>query len=397
MRISALGCCLIDYLYGDYNYQFKEFQSLSSVYPGDGGLIKGGLVFAEDLEKFGGKPFPELLDSLVRGTSPMTNLGGPAIISLIHVSQILHNEPISCRFFGIVGKDFQSALIAKYLGETTIEAKFIKSEKYPTPTTHVLSDRLAEGGKGDRSFINVIGAAGALHTRDIPDDFFNSDLFILGGTALLPSLHKELEILLSKAKHAGSVTIVGTIFDFKNERKDPVGRWPYGKQNAYFLTDLLVCDAQEAIRLSGTSDVESAAKWLIKSGVSAFIITQGSKDTTVWSSSDSLFGANELRYYPVCNYIDDMIHKDPALLRDTTGCGDNFLGGVIISIARQRIGSSKKNLDLQDLVIWGEASGGLALLFHGGMFHEINKGQKEQLLQPIVQAYRKQLGGIIIE
>jgi sugar/nucleoside kinase (ribokinase family) len=87
-----------------------------------------------------------------------------------------------------------------------------------------------------------------------------------------------------------------------------------------------------------------------------------------------------------------MIHNDPSLLKDTTGCGDNFLGGVIISIARQRIGSSKKNLDLQDLVIWGGASGGLALLFHGGMFHETNKGQKEQLLQPIVQAYKKQLG-----
>lgn len=390
MKISAVGCCLIDYLYADCDYQDTEFQSLLSTNTGDGGLIQGGLVFAEDLEVFAGKPFSELIDTLSRGKHPATNLGGPAIISLIHVSQVMHNLPVSCSFFGIIGKDHDGTLIKEYIGKTDVEAAFLELGTHPTPTTYVLGDRHALGGKGERSFINVIGAAGELTSHEIPNELFNTDLFVLGGTALLPALHEELELLLTRAKRAGAMTIVGTIFDFKNEKKNPQGRWPY-KKDAYKLTDLLVCDTQEAIRLSGTTDIESAAKWFIAAGVPAFIITHGSQDILAWASSDSLFHTTELTYYPVCKHVDDMLHADPSLLMDTTGCGDNFLGGVIVSITRQLLEKSDGLLDLQDAVLWGGASGGLALLFHGGLFHESSKGQKEQLLMPIVAAYKKQL------
>lgn len=392
MRISALGCCLIDYLYADYDYRSEEFQNLLSTQTGDGGLIKGGLVFAEDLEEFTGKPFPELFDTLVGGTFPTTNLGGPAIISLIHASQILHKKPVSCRFFGIVGNDKENELIRNHIGKTDVEATFIELDDHPTPTTYVLGDRRAQGGKGERSFVNVIGAAGELHEKDIPKELFDTDLFILGGTALVPSLHEELDALLARAKQAGAMTIVGTIFDFKNEKKNPSGRWPYGKKDAYTLTDLLVCDAQEAIRMSGTADIESSARWFMQVGVPAFIITHGAKDIITWSSAESLFGATNLKSYPVCKHVDEMLHEDPTLLMDTTGCGDNFLGGVIISITLQRLASPGGILDLEDAVVWGGSSGGLALLFHGGMFHETDTGQKEQLLLPIVDAYKKQLG-----
>lgn len=394
MKISALGCCLIDYLYADYDYQHPAFQKHLSTNSGDGGIIRGGLVFAEDLEAFAGKPFNELLEELVEESAAKTNIGGPAIISIIHVAQILYKEGIIPTFFGITGKDKEKILIQDYLKKIIIDTSFKVSESQRTPTTYVFNDRNALKGKGERSFINVIGAAGELYEKDIPDQLFDCDLFVLGGTALVPSLHEEIEILLGRAKKAGAITVVGTIFDFKNEKKNPRKRWPYGERNAYALTDLLVCDALEALRMSGSSNLESAVSWFMEVGVPAFIITHGAKDIIAWASSESIFGSHDLTYYPVCAYVDNILKDNPSLFKDTTGCGDNFLGGAIISIAQQRSASAGAKLELKDVVVWGGASGGLALLFHGGMFHEAHQGEKEELLIPIVNAYTNQLNSL---
>jgi sugar/nucleoside kinase (ribokinase family) len=291
----------------------------------------------------------------------------------------------------VVGGDDDAESVRRHVGNTSVNAQFFVHKHERTPTTYVLNDSTSANGKGERTFINVIGAANHFDTSYIDDTFYQKDIIVFGGTALVPHFHEQIDIALAKAKDAGAMTIVGTIYDFKNQKKNPSGRWPFGNGNGYALTDLLVCDAQEALRMSGKNDLEQASAWLCGSGVGAFIITHGAQEIIAWSSPYSLFGENNLMHLPVCEYVDDLLHADPSLRKDTTGCGDNFLGGVIASICMQREQQRSGRLDLKDCVIWGGASGGFALMHHGGFYHEDVPGDKFRKLEPVVDAYREQL------
>lgn len=389
MRVSALGCCLIDYLYGDGSFSHQVFKAFSSTRADDGGLRSGGLVFAEDLETHTGLSFDQILAELLReGAQPTVNIGGPAIISLIHIAQILADRGHQYEFLGSAGTDQQYDLLTEYIRQTSIDATFTRSEKLHTPSTYVFNDSSAQNGKGERSFVNLLGSALAFTEEDVDKKFYTTDLLILGGTALVPNLHKDLDVVLKKAKEGGAITVVGTIFDFLNEKRNPDGRWPF---YGYQWVDLLVCDALEALRMSGCATLDAAARWLSTSGVGALIITHGANEILAWSNQESIFGFNELTHYPVCSYVDDLIASDPSLRGDTTGCGDNFLGGVVASILMQLEDRERTSLDLSNTILWGGASGGMTLMQEGGMFHQEYAGQKMEKLLPIVDHYRSQL------
>jgi hypothetical protein len=88
---------------------------------------------------------------------------------------------------------------------------------------------------------------------------------------------------------------------------------------------------------------------------------------------------------PVSAYLDNLMEQDPSLRKDTTGCGDNFLGGVLVSIARQ-LGNTTP-LSMLDICAWGAASGGFTCTYHGGTYLETETGEKLKHLLPIVGAY----------
>ena len=81
---------------------------------------------------------------------------------------------------------------------------------------------------------------------------------------------------------------------------------------------------------------------------------------------------------------------------DSTGCGDNFAGGVMGSIARQIYNSqpstlnSRLTLDLVESTRWGIVSGGFACFYYGGTYIEKQKGEKLALLQDLYNQYLKQ-------
>ena len=51
--------------------------------------------------------------------------------------------------------------------------------------------------------------------------------------------------------------MVATVFDFRNEMRDPNGRWPLGEsEESYKYIDLLAVDWDEARRLSGEEELE---------------------------------------------------------------------------------------------------------------------------------------------
>ena len=81
IKISGVGCSLLDLIYSDVDFQSQAFRRLSSQKPGDGGLVPGGLVFVDDLERFANTDFKTIVKTITGKSSPdAMNLGGLAAI-----------------------------------------------------------------------------------------------------------------------------------------------------------------------------------------------------------------------------------------------------------------------------------------------------------------------------
>lgn len=392
-KISGTGCALVDYLFTPVSFTDKAFTQCLSREPGDGGLSPGKLVFKEEFDQFTQQDYTEVRDRITGGQDPVAlNIGGPSIVSLIHCAQMLHGLPAEVCFYGAKGDDQGSRFIEDKLTQTPLRIGTYKTASQNTPFTDVLSDPNYDEGHGERVFINNIGAAWEFAPSDLDAPFFDSDMVVFGGTALVPHIHEALGELLTQAKSKEAITVVNTVYDFLNEKKDPSSPWPLGDSDeTYRHIDLLITDMEEALRLSGTTTVDDAMAFFKSTGVGAVIITHGSNALHFFSSS-ALFGSLAHTHLPVSERVKGEITRSPEQTGDTTGCGDNFAGGVIASIAKQRMARGQDAISLTQAIALGVASGGFACFYHGGTYYEANPGQKAEKVAPYYQDYMTQVG-----
>lgn len=390
-KISGVGCALVDYLFKPVNFKSDHFKRYSSKYPGDGGLSPGKLVFRDEFEIFSGENYLKVRDVITNGNPPVAlNIGGPSIVSLIHASQLLEGLNAEVNFYGGKGNDKGGQLIIEKLQKTPLKiGKYKLSDKY-TPFTDVLSDPDFDLGHGERIFINNIGAAWDFFSEDLDEAFFESDITVFGGTALVPHIHESLLDLLQKAKKNNAITIVNTVYDNLSEKKDPKKAWPLGNSiKTYQYVDLLIADMEEALRLSGKDNIDEALKFFKEVQVGGVIVTYGANPLYYYSNS-SLLGTSEGKM-PVSEKIKNIIIQEPYKIGDTTGCGDNFAGGVIASIAQQLIEGTSKQIDFKKALALGVVSGGYACFYNGGTFFEKFPGEKIENMRPYYNEYLKQL------
>ncbi len=389
--VSGVGCCLVDLLYKDIDFSSDSFRSFISLKRGDGGLTPGHLVFNEEFVKFAGSPFETVLNQITGGRTPdKKNIGGPSIVSLIHAAQLTDPENCEVRFYGRGGNDDAGKYLLSSLQKTPVVLHDYRLTENITPSTVVLSDPGYDNGHGERMFINSIGAAWDYKPEDLDEEFFHSDIVVFGGTALVPVIHDHLTELLKKAKLNGCLTIVNTVFDFRNEKLNPDRKWPLGNSDeSYQFIDLLIADQEEALRLSGQTTAEAAVRFFLDRKVSALIITNGSNPVSIFSDG-RLFEPLALTQLPVSKKVVDELryNKDG----DTTGCGDNFVGGVIASIVNQLQGGTQ-HPDLQEACGWGIVSGGFACFYMGGTYFEQKPGEKLAKIEPYYESYQQQLNG----
>jgi sugar/nucleoside kinase (ribokinase family) len=283
------------------------------------------------------------------------------------------------------------APISKKVAQTPLKTGLYKTGNHYTPFTDVLSDPKYDEGNGERIFINNIGAAWDMNPSDLKDSFFRSDLIVFGGTALVPNIHNALDHLLERAKVYHAITIVNTVFDFLSEKHDPVNPWKLGSsEKTYRSIDLLITDREESLRLSGTSTVEAAMKFFKKAGVGSLIITHGSNDIHFFADN-ALFGLIPKSKLPVSAKVRSQLKEIHEPAGDTTGCGDNFAGGVIASIAVQLLKKQGPHIDFKRAISLGVASGGYTCFYNGGTYFEDHPGSKAQLIEPYYQEYLKQI------
>ena len=371
--IAGTGCALADFVYNGLSFSDEKFSRYISVDAGDGGLSPGKLVFTEELESFAGQPYPEILRTITGGDhSGVFNVGGPSIVSLIHAAQMLGSDHYTVKFFGMAGVDATAGRIFDIVSRTPLDiSNYLRTDSASTPFTDVFSDPGYDGGHGERTFVNNIGAACHFTPEMLTDEFFSADITCFGGTALVPQIHDSLESLLEKASSRGSVTVVNTVFDFRNEKLNPRRPWPLGRsREALRLMDILIMDAEESLKISGTKDQENAVRYFIDHNTPSFIITNGQNDMIAYSSGNGIFAPMPVIHMPVCSRIVRELKENPALKGDTTGCGDNFAGGVVTSIALQLQTLPKGSLDLAQAMALGAASGGFACYYLGGTYLE---------------------------
>lgn len=388
--VSGVGCCLVDLLFNGIDFQSEGLRPFLSKERGDGGLTPGQLVFQEEFEKYCGLPFSELLDKITGGRGhDKINIGGPSIVSLINAAQLSDPNDCEVRFYGRGGNDGIGQFLLSALGKTPVVLKDYQLTSNRTPSTVVLSDPTFDHGHGERMFLNSIGAAWDYTPDQLGDDFFNSDIVVFGGTALVPQIHDSLTTLLKRAKSAGCMTIVNTVFDFRNEKANPSQKWPMGKSDeTYQFIDLLITDQEEALRLSGEKEPSAAIQFFIDHKVSSLIVTNGAKPIAVYSDG-SFFKASEIEYLPVSLMVTDELKN--SHIGDTTGCGDNFVGGVIAAVVGQ-LQHAEIQPDLKEACCWGVVSGGFACFYMGGTYFEENTGEKKAKMNPYYESYRKQIG-----
>jgi sugar/nucleoside kinase (ribokinase family) len=390
--VSGVGCCLVDLLYNSINFSSDVIKPYLSKQRGDGGLTPGQLVFREEFERYCGSSLDTVLNRITgaRGYDKI-NIGGPAIVSLIHLAQLTGKEYCEVRFYGRGGKDEIGNYLLSSLKNTPVFLKDYKLIDNRTPSTIVLSDPTYDNGHGERMFLNSIGAAWDYKPEELDDHFFRSDIVVFGGTALMPQIHDSMTSLLKKAKSKGCVTIVNTVFDFRNEKADPFKKWPIGESDkSYQYIDLLIADNEEALRLSGEHDQKSALEFFRSNKVSSLIITNGSKNILTYSDG-RFFKQKGLNEMPVSKKITDEL-KSKKGVGDTTGCGDNFVGGVISSIVDQ-LHKGISHPDFEEACCWGIVSGGFTCFYMGGTYFEKKDSEKKARIKPYYESYRKQISG----
>ena len=397
IRISGVGCCLLDRIYDNVDFQSDSFRKYISKKAGDGGLEPGKLTFEEELERFSGDSFEsQILPLLTLGRkADKENIGGPCIVALINAAQVAWQESDVC-YYGCRGDQQVGRDLMEKLRHTPVNLKHYRIEEgSETASTSVLSDPNFDNGHGERTFVNTIGASWHYLPQEVDDSFYQSQICVFGGTALVPRIHQGLSSMLKRAKQGGSITIVNTVYDFINEKEHPNQRWPMGDgDESYRFIDLLIVDHEEALRLSGCNDIPSSIAFFRQKGTGAVLVTNGAHNVHLWADSP-LFGKVEEQTMPVSAAVGQVLKEGRK--GDSTGCGDNFAGGVIASFARQiyncrlsTVTCQLSTLDLIESCKWGIVSGGFACFYYGGTYIEKQKGEKLALLQDLYNQYLMQ-------
>lgn len=388
---SGVGCVLVDRVFNNVSFNSLKFTKYLSSKNGDGGLVPGQLVFVEEFEQFANRSHQSVLRDMTDNRShDKMSVGGPSIVSLIHASQLLYDSDTEFRFYGCRGDDMEGEFILRQLQNNYLNLDNYVITKGQTPSTFVLSDPTFDESRGERIFINSIGAAWNYSEEYLDDEFFSSDIVIFGGTALVPKIHDELTALLERGKANGCVTIVNTVYDFRNEKVAPNKKWPLGASDkSYSCIDLLIVDQEEACRLSGRKDTEDAIEFFREKGTGALIVTTGARQVKFFSQG-GLFNGINYGEMPVSKAVVDGLKRGKGQYGDTTGCGDNFVGGVLASVIAQ-LRDNISELSIEEAVALGVVSGGIATFYMGGVFAEEKPGEKKEIVSSYYNLYKRQI------
>lgn len=182
---------------------------------------------------------------------------------------------------------------------------------------------------GERSFLHSFGANGVFCEEDVDYSIIeDSKIVFVAGTLLMPEFDgADCALMLSKAKVMGKTTVLDTAWD-------PQGRWMSVVEPCLEHLDYFMPSYDEAVQLSGKTDVAEIADYFLAYGVAVVVIKVGSDGCYIKNQDGDIYSI------PVYKGID---------VKDTTGAGDSFCAGFLTGLS--------KGLTLEECGTLGNAVG----------------------------------------
>lgn len=387
MVISGIGCCVVDYIYKNIDFTSPAVSKFVSS-DGKNGLLIGEANLIDDLVDYFDTSLDSLINHITNNKKPSVNLGGVAIIALITAAQLLYDaSDVKIFFYANLPNTELGEYIFKTLKSTPIFLDHIHIKDGKDTITYVFCEK-ENNGDATRTFLGYphTDSSTTLKLGQLEDGFYDSDINYFGHIRWEPEINDNLSYVLKKCKSKGNITVLSTASDPTMKGKK---QWLLGdSDDVYNYISFLIMNKSEALHYSGKTDFHDAVNFFKSFPIEGLLITDGVKPTYVYSK-DGICLPYEGSIPIVQDIIDD---KNKGILPqgDTIGCGDNFVGGVIASIASQ-LRKGKNQIDLKEACIFGNINGALASTIKGGLFKEKFWGERKKLVEQYLCKYKKQL------
>lgn len=237
--------------------------------------------------------------------------------------------------FSYVGKDAWAPVIRElYRREGIDDTLLLEHPTGATSTTWV-----AIAPSGERSFFHCVGAPKLLNKQafdDHMDQLVQSRAFMMGYYSLMPNLESDFAGICEQLRKHGVMTILESAAS--GGSMQPLDRiLPH--------LDVFVPSRDEAINETGESDPRRIIDRFRSCGCKGVLGVKMGTDGVMLSGK-----AGE--------YLDISICTPPGPVMDTTGAGDNFLGGLVTGLLR--------GLGLRDAGKLGAATAACSVTTLGG-------------------------------
>jgi sugar/nucleoside kinase (ribokinase family) len=207
---------------------------------------------------------------------------------------------------GSIGRDDLGDMLVTMLGRLGVETDHLARKDGVQTSASVLPIR----PNGDRPALHVIGANASFTRDDVPWDVIEqADTLHLGAPEFMHELAPEI---LSFCREHGVRTSADVLADGWPELLDMIA--PALEHVDWFLPN-----DDQAMKLTGTDDVEAAGKALVERGIGGCAITCGAKGSVVVTGD----GAERVPAFEI-----EVV--------DTTGCGDAFSAGFMRGLSLDR-------------------------------------------------------------
>lgn len=221
-----------------------------------------------------------------------------------NTSYTLATLGVPVRLRGAVGRDDFGRRVRERLTRAGVNLDEVEQRDLPTASTVVLV-----APDGSRSFLHAPGVSCEVFAE--PGEFGPAPgHFHLANIFSLPNLRRTGAATLKRATEAGWTTSLDTGHDTR-------GEWMGVLEPCLENIGLLFANEAEAQKISGRSDVRSAARLFLDRGVKIVVVKRGRGGCAVFDGKAELW-AQGFAVEPI----------------DTTGAGDCFTGGFLAGLHR---------------------------------------------------------------
>ena len=259
---------------------------------------------------------------LVAVSQPLHQAGGCAVNTAVALNKLGVNTAVA----GKVGTDAIGDGIRKELSDAGIDVESISStDQFATSETVIISS-----SNEDRRYIHYFGANSSFSADDLARAARCSDILVIGGYLLLPSLEiNSLIETLKLVREKGIRIFLDVAIPAHAQIEESLIR------SLLPLIDCFLPNGDEAEVLTGLKDPVSQADKFLEWGCHSVFITGGAKGA-LYASQEQILEASPLKI----DYVDG------------SGSGDAFTAGVVYGYL--------SNWDTEDIIKFASALGASA-------------------------------------